>query len=170
MLWLQRPCPLRVISGHVGLREQESALPLKADMPCGGEKSPQSNIQCPLHYLKIERIKGSFQMSTGFHWSLLIPFATSRMRFRVSVRFRCESLLFRPLAAASSPKASPHIPPLVPLPALGTVRPDVPAGARAEPALPSGGSAALGSYVADPGFPGKAPKFWPVPTPPIGLV
>jgi hypothetical protein len=33
-------CPLWVISGHVGLHERESALPLKADIPFGGEKSP----------------------------------------------------------------------------------------------------------------------------------
>jgi hypothetical protein len=33
--------PLRVMSGHVGLRE-ESALPLKADMLYGGEESPLS--------------------------------------------------------------------------------------------------------------------------------
>src|SRR5262245_7567096 len=32
--------PLWVIGGRVGLREQESALPQKADMPCGGEKNP----------------------------------------------------------------------------------------------------------------------------------
>src|SRR5262249_266649 len=38
---LGRPrCPLWVISGHVGLHERESALPLKADIPFGGEKNP----------------------------------------------------------------------------------------------------------------------------------
>src|SRR5262249_40558399 len=41
----------------------------------------QSSIQCPLHYLEIERIKGSFQMSIGFHWSLLIPSVGKRELF-----------------------------------------------------------------------------------------
>jgi hypothetical protein len=38
--------PLRVMSGHVGPRE-ESALPLKADMLYGGEESPLSAISGP---------------------------------------------------------------------------------------------------------------------------
>src|SRR5262249_29744502 len=37
-------CPLWVISGHLVLGEKESAFPLKADMLCGGEKSPLSAI------------------------------------------------------------------------------------------------------------------------------
>jgi len=41
----------------------------------------QGGIQCPLHYLKIQRIKDSFQMSTGFHWSLLIPCVGKRELF-----------------------------------------------------------------------------------------
>jgi hypothetical protein len=31
-----RRCPLWVISGHIGLHEKASALPLKADIPRGG--------------------------------------------------------------------------------------------------------------------------------------
>ena len=76
---------------------------------------------------------------------------------------------------------------VVPAPVLGTFIPpnvpgDVPGmGARAESGVPGLGamaesglfsdcSAALGSKVGDPGLPGKAPKVWPVPRPPIGLV
>jgi hypothetical protein len=35
-------CPLWVISGHIRLREKASALPPKADILFGGEKSPLS--------------------------------------------------------------------------------------------------------------------------------
>jgi hypothetical protein len=58
------------------------------------------------------------------------------------------------------------------VPGMGArAEPGVPGrGARAEPGLFSDGSAALGSKVGDPELPGKAPKFWPMPAPPIGLV
>ena len=48
---------------------------------------------------------------------------------------------------------------------LGLVKPaaEVPTvGASGVPSLPNDGSAKFGSKVADPGLPGKAPKFWPV--------
>ena len=43
-------CPLWVISGHAGLHEEASALPLKADILRGAEIVsfvPLANIDCP---------------------------------------------------------------------------------------------------------------------------
>jgi hypothetical protein len=51
------PCPLWVISGHVGLHEKESALLLKADILRGGYNTQLSAISRLLHHLMVDQLE-----------------------------------------------------------------------------------------------------------------